>query len=378
MLPRERMSEGARRLRAAYERIPGAPFYRREFSIWDEALDLWKGSQGMPADVPLEQLFLWDPPGNLNLRQLGWCEAAFQPLFEVKILESRGDHELVQDCAGRALLCFTGRRHGFMPEYVDHPVKDMRSWEENVKWRMDPTSPERYADLDARMAEAVRAAGEGRIITQNVIGAYMYLRSLIGPTGLLYAFYDMPDVIHDCMRTWLALADAVISRHQESVTIDEIFFGEDICYNHGSLISPDMMGEFLIPYYQQLIANLKARQLDPGRHLYVQIDTDGHAVPVIDIYRKGIGMDVMSPFEVASGCDVVEIGRVWPGLTLGGGIDKRVLAMGKREIDAMLDRIIPAMRARGGFIPMCDHGVPDNVTYEDYLHYRKRLVELGG
>jgi hypothetical protein len=378
MVPRDRMTEGARRLRDAYERRPGAPLYRREFYIWDEAIALWQGGQGMPRDVPQERLFQWDDPGNVSLGQLGWCEAAFQPGFEVKVLESRGDHELVQDCAGRTLLCFTGRRHGFMPEYVDHPVKDMRTWVDGVRWRMDPASPERYADLAARMAEAVEAAGRGRIVTQNLIGGYMYLRSLIGPEGLLYAFYDMPEVVHDCMRRWLELADAVTARHQEHVTIDELYLAEDICYNHGSLVSPDMMREFIIPYYQQLIANVRRRQLDPARHLTVQIDTDGFAIPVIDVYRQGIGMDYMSPFEVAAGCDVVEVGRRWPDLVIGGGLDKHALAAGPAAIDAMLDRIIPVMRARGGYIPMCDHGVPDNVSYQDYLHYRGRLVELGG
>ena len=69
----------------------------------------------------------------------------------------------------------------------------------------------------------------------------------------------------------------MIARHQQHVTLDEIFLAEDICYNHGPLISPDMMREFLLPYYQQLIANVKARQIDRTRHLYVQIDTDGYA-----------------------------------------------------------------------------------------------------
>jgi hypothetical protein len=89
-------------------------------------------------------------------------------------------------------------------------------------------------------------------------------------------------------------------------------------------------------------------------------------------------MDVMSPFEVAAGCDVVQIGRQYPDLAVFGGIDKRVLARGSKAIDAHLEYILPAMRARGGYIPTCDHGVPEEVLYQDYLYYRKRCVELGG
>jgi len=264
-----------------------------------------------------------------------------------------------------------------MPEYLDHPVKDCETWKRDVKWRLNPDSDERYADLPKRMAEAQSAAREGKIITQNLVGGYMYLRSLIGPGDLLYKFYDAPDLIHDCMQTWLQLADAVIRRHQEHVTLDEFFLAEDICYNKGPLISPDMMREFLFPYYQQLIANIKARQIDANRHLYIHVDTDGFAIPVISVYQE-IGMEVMSPFEVASSCDVVEIGRDYPDLTIFGGIDKRILAQGKQAIDRELERILPVMRKRGGYIPTCDHGVPEEVFYENYLHYRARCVELGG
>ncbi len=147
------------------------------------------------------------------------------------------------------------------------------------------------------------------------------------------------------METWFALADAVAARHQQYVTIDELFFGEDICYKGGPLISPRMIRRFLLPYYQQLVANVKARQLDRTRHLYVQIDTDGNPVSVIPLYQE-MGMDVMSPFEVAAGCDVVEIGRQYPELIMTGGIDKRVLASGREAIDRHLEYILPAMRAR--------------------------------
>jgi uroporphyrinogen decarboxylase len=375
MVQRENMCESARKLRDTYACVPGIPLFRREFGYY--CLERWR-EQGMPEDVPLHELFDYDPPGNHGLGQLGWCEAAFQPVFETKVIEDRGNHELVQDHAGRHVLFFKGRRSGFMPEYLDHPVKDMRTWEENVKWRLNPKTPERYNDLESRMGEAKQQAARGMMIQQGLIGGYMYLRSLIGPENALYAFYDMSDVIHDCMKTWLDLADAVIARHQEYVTIDEIFLAEDICYNHGPLISPDMMREFLFPYYQQLISNLRSRQIDKTRHLYVHVDTDGFALPVVPVYQTEIGMDAMSPFEVAAGCDVVEIGKQYPELAIFGGIDKRVLAKSKEAINKHLRYIIPAMRERGGYIPTCDHGVPEEVSYENYLYYRKRCVELGG
>jgi hypothetical protein len=169
-----------------------------------------------------------------------------------------------------------------------------------------------------------------------------------------------------------------VARHQEYVTLDEMFLAEDICYNHGSLISPEMMREFLLPYYEQLIANARSRQIDRSRKLHVQIDTDGFCDPVIPVYRASIGLTAMSPFEVASGCDVVRTSREYPDLVISGGIDKRVLAKTTRDIDEMVERIIPALRERGGYVPTVDHGTPEEVSYENYLHYRARMVELCG
>ena len=378
MVDREKMDPSARKLRDAYARVPGAPLFRREFGFY--CLENWK-EQGMPADMPFQELwkdvFQCEPAGNLGLGQLGWCEGGFNPVFEQKVLEDRGEHEVVQDHAGRAVLCFKGRRSGFMPEYIDHPVKDQKTWEELVKWRLDPTTEARYTDLTERMQGAREQAARGIMISQNLVGGYMFLRSLMGPEDVLYKVYDEPELIHDCLKTWFELADAVIARHQEHVTLDELFLAEDICYNNGPLISPDMMREFLFPYYQQLIANIRSRQIDTSRHLYIQIDTDGDAVPVIPVYQE-IGMDVMSPFEVASGCDVVAIGEQYPELVMFGGIDKRILAASEEAIDREVERILPVMRERGGFIPTCDHGVPEEVPYSNYLHYRKRCVELGG
>lgn len=376
MVAYEDMSPGAKKMRDFYAMKPDAGIYQQEFGYY--SLDLWKSQGYLKQDITneeLAELFGFDPAGKYSLGGLGWCEAGFCPLFEEKQLEDCGEYEIVQDFAGRAVKYFKNRRQGFMPEYVDHPVKDMKSWEEKCKWRMDPRSPERYLHMKEQMSAAQKAAGEGQVICQQVVGGYMYLRSLMGPLDLMYLLYDDPELIHECMKTWFELADAVIAEHQKYVTLDEIFFGEDICYNHGSLISKDMIKEFLFPYYQQLLSNAKKRQIDKTRKLYFQLDTDGFSDDVIDLYREGIGMDYLSPFEVASGCDVVRTGKEYPDLLISGGIDKRILAAGKDQIDRELDRIMPVMKRRGGYIPTCDHGVPEEVSFENYMHYRKCMKE---
>ena len=375
LVPKEKMEEHIRKFRDTYAMVPGAPFYRHEFGFY--CLEEW-AKQGLDPDADLDQLFQLHKPARHCLGKLGWCEADFEPSFEEKLIEDRGEHEVVQDRAGRKVLYFKGRRSGFMPTYLDHPVKGWKTWEENVKWRLNSDTPERYSDLEERMATAKKAAGRGELMCVNAAGGYMYLRSLFGPEDLLYAFYDEPELIHDCMQSWLKISDVVTAKHQQYVTVDEVFLAEDICYNHSSLISLDMINEFLMPYYQQFVSNIRSRQIDSDRHLYVQIDTDGAAHAVIPIYQQGIGMDVMSPFEVASGCDVVQVAKEYPDLVISGGIDKRILAKGIKEIDEMVERIIPVLRERGGYTPTCDHGVPAEVPFVNYMHYRKRCIELGG
>lgn len=372
--PRSAWSPEACKLRDFYAMVPGAPLYRQEFGLW-MCIDAWRES-GLP-DTPLPELFHWDADARFQLGHLGWCEAAFHPAFETKVLEDRGDHEVAQDHAGRKVLYFKGRRSGFMPEYLDHPVKDQATWERDVRWRLDPAAPGRFDYLPELVAQGLPRVARGAWVVQGLIGGYMYLRSLVGPEGLLYLFHDAPELVEACMQAWYELADAALERHQAHFSLDEIFLAEDICYNKGPLVSPAMMRRHLFPWYRKLLDRAKARQIDRSRTIHLQVDTDGDCRPVIAVYRE-LGLDMMSPFEVASGSDVVEAAAKWPDLRMLGGMDKRVLCEGPAAIDAMVERIIPPLHARGGYIPTIDHGVPPETPWRNYLHYRQRCVELGG
>ena len=368
----ERLQEGIKKTRDFYSMKKGAKIIQREFGYF--CMDRWIAEGHLKKEDDLSALFGFDENGISMAGNLGWCEAAFNPIFKEEVLEDTGEYELVRDFAGRHVLFFKGRRSGFMPTYEDHPVKDWETWERDVKWRLDPKTEDRYKD-EAHMQTLRDNEKLGMWTRQGLVGGFMYLRSLAGPEGILYMVYDDPELVHDMMKAWFDLADAVIAHHQKHVSFEEVFLAEDICYNGGPLISPNMIREFLFPYYQQLINNMRTRQLDKSINMIVQIDTDGDCRPVIPLYQE-IGMTYMSPFEVASGCDVVELRKQYPELLMSGGIDKRILAKSKDAIDREVDRIMPFMADRGGYIPTCDHGVPEEVPFENYMHYRKRMLEF--
>lgn len=361
------------RVRATYLFEPVDHLPRREFYIWQEAIERWRG-EGLPEDWQSRNLFQYDEGWSVGPAvSLGWCEPPFLPAYEEKVIRVEGDHEIIQDYAGRWLRVFKGRRHGFMPDYLRHVVTCEKDWEEDVAPRLDPASPQRWTQLLESCATARRAQEEhNMMVVQGMIGGYMYLRAMVGPEDLLYMFVDNPRLIHAMMLRWIELVDTALASIQTHVELDQISMAEDICYKSSMLISPDMVREFLLPYYQQVVSNARSRQ---RRHLYYMVDTDGHAPIAIPIYLEA-GMDVMMPFEVASDCDVVQIGRQYSDLVLLGGIDKRVLAAGKEAIERHVAYIIPPMLERGGYIPTCDHGVPDDVSFDNYLFYRQRLCEL--
>lgn len=108
----------------------------------------------------------------------------------------------------------------------------------------------------------------------------------------------------------------------------------------------------------------------------LSVDTDGDADLIAPVMIEA-GVNYLYPMEVAAGCDVNVWRDKYPTLGMMGGIDKRVLARGRKAIDKELERIKPAME-KGRYIPDLDHLIPDDVSWENYRYYAEKLKELVG
>jgi hypothetical protein len=60
-----------------------------------------------------------------------------------------------------------------------------------------------------------------------------------------------------------------------------------------------------------------------------------------------------------------------------GGIDKRAMAKGRSAIKKEIERLMPVIES-GGYIPGCDHGVPADVSWPDFVQYVKLLAHATG
>jgi len=107
------------------------------------------------------------------------------------------------------------------------------------------------------------------------------------------------------------------------------------------------------------------------------MDSDGYIGDLIPLWIEA-GINCCWPVEVAAGNDIVEYRRRF-GRTMAyhGGVDKRAIARGGEVMRAEVMRAAPLLE-EGGFIPGCDHGVPPDISWPNFVEYARLLAELTG
>jgi uroporphyrinogen decarboxylase len=148
---------------------------------------------------------------------------------------------------------------------------------------------------------------------------------------------------------------------------------EDMCYNRGPLISPEMVREVMGPQYKRVTDLLRQYGCD-----IVVLDCDGKVDDLLPIWLAN-GVNVAFPLEVGTwGADPIEYRRRFgKNLLIMGGFDKHILAKSKDDILREIERLAPLCE-EGGFIPFCDHRVPADVSLENYLYYVEQAKGIWG
>jgi uroporphyrinogen-III decarboxylase len=198
------------------------------------------------------------------------------------------------------------------------------------------------------------------------------MREWFGFEGLCLLMTEHPDWVQELVSFWTDFILQMLDRILAHAVPDHVQVSEDMAYKLHSMISPTMVRCFLLPTWKLWIDRLKVAGCP-----VVTIDSDGYIGELIPLWIEA-GFTGTWPVEVAAGNDLAGFRLLYgQNMAYGGGIDKRMLAAGGEAIHAELHRIAPVIHS-GGYIPGCDHGVPPDISWANFMAYTRRLAQMTG
>jgi len=306
-----------------YGRPDRVPYF--EEGIRDEVVQAWR-RQGLAADADLATLFPSDPVERI------------EPDFDPRPM-------LEQWPTSRAEFAALERR-------------------------LDPADAARLPENWAEQVQALKTRDTVRMLE---VHQGFFLSAGVERWNrfnfVMHALVKDPSFVHKMMAIWGEFTAALAERILTSVNIDAAIFSEPIGDNHGPLISPKMYEEFVLASYDPLLQVLRRHNVDTI--IFVTYANARLLIP--SILKWG--------FNCLWACEVVndamdyrdlrrEFGR---DLRLIGGIDLDALRMGRDAIREEIEAKVPSLVAAGGYVPLADGRVREDVAFEDYAYYRQML-----
>ena len=352
---------------AAFNNEKTNRFCHMEHGFWEESYDRYR-AEGLSESI-CRPAFASVSKGDLfeyfDILKFGYIrpDTYFQPQLEPVVLEETESYSIIKN--GNGVTLKTAKNS--LPQELEFEIKDMESYK---KYRENLTAP----SLDIRLPQTVRDSvkdyakqGDYSAVCTHMDGFFAYPREIMGVQNTLMQFYDDPDLMHIMLNDRADFYIKVYEPILKEITPDFAFIWEDMCFKNGPLVSPAIFEEFMLPCYKKIISFLH----DHGVKNII-VDSDGDVLKLVPLWIEA-GVNGLLPFEVQSGMDVVKIGEMFPELVLIGGINKYELFKTKADIDAELNRVLPAMAKRGRYIPTLDHWVPPEISLENFEYYNEKV-----
>jgi len=256
-----------------------------------------------------------------------------------------------------------------MPHYIRHHVRDRESWE-FYRDRMTPGA--RWSDKKIDEA-AKKFDHRDKPLSVGAGSTWGTLRSLMGPERACTILHDDPILAHEIIDWHSWIRRTYIFPIIERLRPEIISCSEDICYNHGMLISPAHFREFCSPAYTEI--SQVAR--DCGVAMVV-IDTDGNYMELVPLAEE-CGVNAICPSEVKAGNDLFAIREQHPKFILMGWLEKECVNEGNEHLikDEIMSKV-PPLIAKGRYFPNLEHALQPMATFHNVCTFMTLLHEVTG
>jgi len=344
--------------------------------IWASTWKRWR-TEGL-TEMEMDMVAVDGGAGNLKLFDYFGCDRqdevgiyyGFSPGFKYELISEDERFVTYRNHEGIIMQEFKENREMSMPHWVDFPIKTRQDFYDNL-WRWDLNFESRFpANWESKCKIWKHRQIPLRMWADREGGFFGPLRNLFGLESLSFLFYDDLPFVEEVLDAKVDCMIRIIDKVFEYTDIDYFMFWEDMSYKNGPLLSPDMFKKYLVPRYRKVTDHLRAKGVD-----IIFVDSDGDVRLLVPLWIEA-GVNGVLPFEVQAGMDVnwfrKEYGK---DLLMVGGFNKNAIVSGPAAIDAELKRIAPCVES-GGYIPWPDHGIPPNISFDNFLHYYDGLEKL--
>ena len=312
---------------------------------WAGAIRRWE-REGIPSGMDYRDF--------LDIDKVEGIGVDISPQYEQKILEETDHYAIMTSPWGVTMKYLKGE--DTTPEYLDFTVKDSAIWQDARK-RM--TVDESRLNLTYLEANYPRWVREGRWIEANFWFGFDVAHSwMSGTETILIALAEEPEWVVDIINTYL---DRCIAHFDmlwdRGYRFDTIQWPDDMGYKGTAFFSSQTYREIIQP------AQKRAVDYAHKKGVFARLHSCGDIRKLLpDILDTGI--DILNPIEIKAGMDVLEIKKQYGNrLTLHGGINA-VLWDQKDAVIAEIERCVPILKEKGGYIFASDHSIPNSVSLD--------------
>lgn len=314
----------------------------------------------MPADVDWRDYFGVDKAAQIGVD--------ITPRYPQKVIEETEEYIIHTTAWGVTQKSFKEKES--TPEFLDFTVTTPAAWEE-AKARMLQDAEDRI-DWQWLKKAYPQWQAEGQWIQAGFWFGFDVTHSwMSGTENILIALLEEPEWCRDMFETYL---DCCIRQ------FEKIW---DAGYRFDAITWPDDMGYknttfFSLPMYRKILKPVHKRAIDwaHSKGIYAHLHSCGDVMTLVPELVE-IGVDALNPLEVKAGMQPLELKEKYGDkLTLHGGVNA-VLWDDREAITAEIQRIVPRLKEKGGYIFSSDHSIPDTVSLENFRAIVEAVKKAG-
>jgi uroporphyrinogen decarboxylase len=181
-----------------------------------------------------------------------------------------------------------------------------------------------------------------------------------------------PDFVREIMTIKGEFSARLAEKVLKDFEVDAAVFSEPAGGNEGPLISPRVYENVVLKSYQPVFDVLRKYHVET-----IIFRTYANARIYLPMILNW-GFNCLWACEVnIDAMDYRDIRRqLGPDLRLIGGIDLDTLRHGKTAIRREIEEKVPPLLAEGGYVPLADGRIREDVSYENYVYYRELLQKV--